>query len=135
VFQFPLIACTHCDLQCTEYNTLAAVWFLLLFPPPRDSCSQTCPTCRTESTPPSVISKLCYETFAMDDKHADEEPRFLSFPHLPDNEPALNKYSNTITREHDFPGAQVDGAQPIFNMKLTPRRPCSTLPECQTSRP
>jgi len=41
-----------------------------------------------------------------------EEPRFLSFPHLPDDatrdgKPILNKYSSTITREHDFPGAQV----------------------------
>ena len=42
-----------------------------------------------------------------------EEPRFLSFPHLPDNATAsdgkarLNKYSSTITKDHDFPGAQV----------------------------
>lgn len=48
----------------------------------------------------------------MDDKHAQAEPHFLSFPHLPDDalrdgEPALNKYSTTITKGHDFPGAQV----------------------------
>jgi dihydroxy-acid dehydratase len=42
-----------------------------------------------------------------------EEPRFLNFPHLPDDaklpngQPALNKYSSTITRGHDFPGAQA----------------------------
>lgn len=43
-----------------------------------------------------------------------EEPRFLDFPHLPDDattpdgKPRLNKYSATLTKEHDFPGAQVD---------------------------
>jgi hypothetical protein len=42
-----------------------------------------------------------------------EEPRFLSFPHLPDDAklengmPALNKYSSTLTTGHNFPGAQV----------------------------
>lgn len=42
-----------------------------------------------------------------------EEPRFLSFPHLPDDakledgKPALNKYSSTLTAGHNFPGAQV----------------------------
>jgi dihydroxy-acid dehydratase len=41
-----------------------------------------------------------------------EEPRFLNFPHLPDGatrdgQPVLNKYSTTITKDHDFPGAQV----------------------------
>lgn len=42
-----------------------------------------------------------------------EEPRYLSFPHLPDDattadgKPLLNKYSTIITRGHDFPGAQA----------------------------
>jgi dihydroxy-acid dehydratase len=42
-----------------------------------------------------------------------EEPRYLNFPSLPDDakypdgKPALNKYSSTVTRGHDFPGAQV----------------------------
>lgn len=41
-----------------------------------------------------------------------EEPRFLSFPHLPedamrDGKPVLNKYSSTLTAGHNFPGAQV----------------------------
>lgn len=42
-----------------------------------------------------------------------EEPRLLSFPHLPDDaknedgSPILNKYSSTLTRGHDFPGAQA----------------------------
>ena len=41
-----------------------------------------------------------------------EEPRFLDFPHLADGTKrngklALNKYSSTITKDHDFPGAQV----------------------------
>jgi len=48
----------------------------------------------------------------MEAKHAQEEARFLSFPHLPDDatrdgKPALNKYSSTLTTGHDFPGAQV----------------------------
>lgn len=41
-----------------------------------------------------------------------EEPRYVEFPHLPDHatrdgKPALNKYSHALTRDHDFPGAQV----------------------------
>ncbi len=42
-----------------------------------------------------------------------EGPRFLDFPHLVDDaidqegKPRLNKYSATITKDHDFPGAQV----------------------------
>ncbi|KAL8645049.1 MAG: hypothetical protein Q9226_007476, partial [Calogaya cf. arnoldii] len=41
-----------------------------------------------------------------------EEPRYLDFPHLPndaahDGKPLLNKYSTTITRDHAFPGAQA----------------------------
>ena len=41
-----------------------------------------------------------------------EEPRFLHFPHLPngviqDGMLRLNRYSSTITKGHDFPGAQV----------------------------
>ena len=41
-----------------------------------------------------------------------EEPRFLDFPHLPDNaiqdgKLRLNKFSSTLTKDHDFPGAQV----------------------------
>ncbi|MCJ1449676.1 hypothetical protein MMC28_000004 [Mycoblastus sanguinarius] len=42
-----------------------------------------------------------------------EEARFLDFPHLPDDattydgKPRLNKYSSTITKGHDFPGAQA----------------------------
>jgi dihydroxy-acid dehydratase len=49
----------------------------------------------------------------MDTKGAGfEEPRFLNFPQLPDGttrdgQPVLNKYSTTITKNHDFPGAQV----------------------------
>ena len=42
----------------------------------------------------------------------DEEPRFLDFPHLPsgvvqDGKLRLNRYSSTVTKDHDFPGAQV----------------------------
>ena len=42
----------------------------------------------------------------------DEEPRFLDFPHLPsgvvqDGKLGLNRYSSTVTKDHDFPGAQV----------------------------
>jgi dihydroxy-acid dehydratase len=48
-----------------------------------------------------------------------EEPRYLNFPHLPDDatrdgKPALNKYSTTITKDHDFPGAQVCQVQEAF---------------------
>jgi len=55
-----------------------------------------------------------------------EEPRFLSFPHLPDDairdgKLILNKYSSTITREHDFPGAQV---RRLFYWRLSPSLIC-----------
>ena len=46
-------------------------------------------------------------------QNLSEEPRFLAFPHLSDNatdadgKQRLNKYSSTITKDHDFPGAQV----------------------------
>lgn len=41
-----------------------------------------------------------------------EEPRFLNFPCMPDGtsrdgKPLLNKYSSVLTKDHDFPGAQV----------------------------
>lgn len=41
-----------------------------------------------------------------------EKPRFLDFPHLPhgvvhNGMPRLNRYSSTITKDHDFPGAQA----------------------------
>ena len=48
----------------------------------------------------------------LDKQNQLEVPRFLDFPHLPDGatkdgKPRLNRYSSTITRGHDFPGAQV----------------------------
>ena len=48
----------------------------------------------------------------VDKQYEPEKPRFLDFPHLPDDatqdgKPRLNKYSSIITRDHDFPGAQV----------------------------
>ena len=54
-----------------------------------------------------------------------EEPRFLNFPHLPngliqDGKPRLNRYSSTITKDHDFPGAQVSFGLPHE------RNPCSS---------
>lgn len=41
-----------------------------------------------------------------------EEPRYLTFPCQPDGatkegRPVLNKCSSTITKDHDFPGAQA----------------------------
>jgi hypothetical protein len=42
-----------------------------------------------------------------------DEAKYIEFPSLPadakheDGSPALNRYSATITRGHDFPGAQV----------------------------
>lgn len=42
-----------------------------------------------------------------------EEAKYLEFPCLPDDatrdgKPVLNKYSQFITKDHDFPGAQVN---------------------------
>lgn len=55
-----------------------------------------------------------------------EEPRFLDFPHVPDGtrkdgKLVLNKYSSTITREHDFPGAQV--RHPVCSFSLSSSLP------------
>ena len=64
-----------------------------------------------------------------------EEPRLLDFPHLPDDattadgKPALNKYSSTITKNHDFPGAQVRHDRGnIKKSFLTTDRLCFTPP-------
>lgn len=48
----------------------------------------------------------------LEKQNRTEAPRFLTFPsakdgELRDGKPILNKYSSTLTREHDFPGAQV----------------------------
>lgn len=50
-----------------------------------------------------------------------EEPRFLDFPHLPDNatqhgKKRLNKYSSNLTKDHDFPGAQVGHESCVFDL-------------------
>jgi dihydroxy-acid dehydratase len=44
---------------------------------------------------------------------APGDAKYINFPRLPDNatrdgKPVLNKYSSFITKDHDFPGAQVD---------------------------
>jgi hypothetical protein len=68
-----------------------------------------------------------------------EVPRFLTFPHLPDDAkhedgtPALNKYSSTLTAGHNFPGAQVhylkDLSQTLADAE-PPHRQCCTLLVC-----
>jgi dihydroxy-acid dehydratase len=55
-----------------------------------------------------------------------EEPRYLSFRHLPDGtmrdgKLALNKYSSSLTNGHDFPGAQVTTTF-LFFEKLSPNQ-------------
>lgn len=51
-----------------------------------------------------------------------EGPRFLDFPHLADDArladgtKRLNRYSSTITKDHDFPGAQVKKASKNQNV-------------------
>ena len=67
-----------------------------------------------------------------------EEPRLLDFPHLPDDartadgKPRLNKYSSTITKDHDFPGAQVIFISKRSNSLLMNGRQCCTLLVYQT---
>lgn len=48
----------------------------------------------------------------LEKQNEPEAPRFLDFPCAPDGAtrdgmPILNKYSSTLTKDHDFPGAQV----------------------------
>ncbi|KFY87986.1 hypothetical protein V500_06664 [Pseudogymnoascus sp. VKM F-4518 (FW-2643)] len=45
-------------------------------------------------------------------EHVPEEPRYIEFPSIPhgtlrDGKPVLNRWSATITKDHDFPGAQA----------------------------
>lgn len=40
-------------------------------------------------------------------------PDYVQFKCLPPGGP-LNRWSTTLTREHDFPGAQVKNAPPFF---------------------
>jgi len=61
----------------------------------------------------------------LDKQNQPEEPRYLDFPHLPDDatrdgKPVLNKYSQTLTKDHDFPGAQA--SHPLDNMPSLNRR-------------
>lgn len=53
-----------------------------------------------------------------------EVPRFLDFPHLSegathDGEVALNRYSAILTKDHDFPGAQVGTIKTPVNGVVT----------------
>ena len=66
-------------------------------------------------------------------QESPEEARLLNFPHLPndavgqDGKPILNKYSSTITKDHDFPGAQVRAPEGTEqNTLFTISRPCCT---------
>ena len=74
------------------------------------------------------------------------EEKFLEFPSLPDDatrdgKPALNKYSQFITKGHDFPGAQVwirdthryPGLD-AGSLTLEHQRPCCMRRECRTGR-
>lgn len=52
-----------------------------------------------------------------------DEARYLQFRHLPDDKtrdgkPRLNRYSSTITKEHDFPGAKVRLYMPSSQQEL-----------------
>ncbi len=45
-------------------------------------------------------------------EHVPEEPRYIEFPSIPhgtlrDGKLVLNRWSATITKDHDFPGAQA----------------------------
>jgi hypothetical protein len=70
-----------------------------------------------------------------------EEPRYAEFPHLPygtlrNGKLALNRFSSTLTKDHDFPGAQVriGLVQSLMDSLLIKRRPCSTPLAFQTKR-
>lgn len=46
---------------------------------------------------------------------APGDAKYINFPKLPDDatrdgKPVLNKYSTFITKDHDFPGAQVSSS-------------------------
>ena len=60
------------------------------------------------------------------------EAKYIEFPCLPegtkheDGTLALNRYSSTITRGHDFPGAKVGSS--LENLELDPDRTDSNFP-------
>ena len=75
----------------------------------------------------------------MDTKGGSQERRYLQFASAaegtdPQGKPILNKYSSSITRGHDFPGAQVGGAQHVKDACSDESRLCSTQLVCQTRR-
>lgn len=50
---------------------------------------------------------------------APGDAKYINFPKLPDDatrdgKPVLNKYSTFITKDHDFPGAQVSSSRCSF---------------------
>jgi hypothetical protein len=61
-----------------------------------------------------------------------EEPRFLRFRHLPENtarngKPVLNRYSSTLTKDHDAPGAKVRAGNGSYEVPFSDRfRLCFT---------
>ena len=60
-------------------------------------------------------------------------PRYVNFPSvehgtLRDGSPVLNRWSSTITKGHDFPGAQVRNAHSVLRAAADRNsRPCSML--------
>lgn len=76
------------------------------------------------------------------------EAKYIDFPSLPDDakhadgSPALNRYSSTITRGHDFPGAQVLPSFVYIHMPMSMSMPvvndnrqCCSPPGCPIERP
>ena len=69
-----------------------------------------------------------------------EKPRYIKFPQLEhgtvvDGKLALNRWSTFVTKDHDFPGAQVSRTQrnDRFRAQLL-RRQCFMQQVCQTER-
>jgi hypothetical protein len=51
-------------------------------------------------------------------EHIPDEPRYIDFQALPpgtvrDGKPVLNRWSHFLTKDHDFPGAQVWCPEPL----------------------
>jgi hypothetical protein len=102
----------------------------------------------------NVRSTLAMDPANLKAQFQPEEPRLLSFPHLPDDAkyedgtPILNKYSSTLTKGHDFPGAQAmlyaAGVPNEKMMKTAPQvgiasvwwegNPCKSVNRCTECR-
>lgn len=98
------------------------------------------------STSTILDHSLTFKATMSAPEHVPEAPSYISFPCIPhgtlrDGKPILNRWSVTLTKDHDFPGAQVCSQLESAGNNclracqfLTLYRLCSTRPACRIKR-